>query len=127
MPEFGVSLEFSNHRTYTPRAMQFFNILVVDDFDRFRALLCLMLQHRVEFDVVQASDGLEAVRRAEELQPDLILLDIGLPKLNGFEACRRIRNLSPDSKILFVSQNRLLRWYKRRYGWERRDTCTSPM
>jgi CheY-like chemotaxis protein len=57
----------------------------------------------VEF-IHEVSDGLEAVRRAEELQPDLILLDIGLPKLNGIEAARRIREVSPQSKILFVSQ-----------------------
>ena len=53
---------------------------------------------------VEVSDGLQAVRRAEELQPDLIVLDIGLPSLNGIEAARRIRKLSPESKILFVSQ-----------------------
>jgi DNA-binding NarL/FixJ family response regulator len=81
------------------------SILVVDDFDRFRALVCLMLQHRVEFDVIgQASDGLQAVREAELLQPDVVLLDIGLPGLNGFEAFRRIRRVSPESKILFLSQ-----------------------
>jgi ActR/RegA family two-component response regulator len=50
------------------------------------------------------SDGLEAVRKAEELQPDLVVLDIGLPSLNGIEAARRIRRLSPSSKILFLSQ-----------------------
>jgi len=51
-----------------------------------------------------ASDGLEAVQKAEELQPDIIVLDIGLPSLNGIEVARQIRKLSPKSKILFVSQ-----------------------
>jgi CheY-like chemotaxis protein len=85
--------------------MQSLNILLVDDFERFREAVCMMLQRRSGFVVIgQASNGLEAVRQAQELQPELILLDIGLPKLNGIEACRRIRELSPDSKILFLSQ-----------------------
>jgi CheY-like chemotaxis protein len=54
----------------------------------------------------EVPDGLEAVKKAQELQPDLILLDIGLPALNGIEAARRIREVSPRSKILFVSENR---------------------
>jgi DNA-binding NarL/FixJ family response regulator len=49
------------------------------------------------------SDGLEAVQKAEELKPDVILLDIGLPNVNGIEAARRIRQLSPNSKIIFLS------------------------
>jgi DNA-binding NarL/FixJ family response regulator len=52
------------------------------------------------------SDGLEAAQKAEELQPDLILLDLGLPGLNGIEAARQIRKCAPRSRILFVSENR---------------------
>jgi CheY-like chemotaxis protein len=60
---------------------------------------------RPELQIVgQASDGLEAAQKAHELQPDLILLDIGLPTLNGIDAARRIRKVAPKSKILFVSQ-----------------------
>lgn len=66
-----------------------------------------MLQNEGELQVVgEASDGLEAVRKAQELKPNLILLDIGLPALNGIEAARQIRRLLPTSKILFVSEQR---------------------
>jgi DNA-binding NarL/FixJ family response regulator len=79
-------------------------VLVVDDYEPFRRFVCSTLEPRPDLQIIgQASDGLEAVRKAEELQPDLILLDIGLPALKGIEAARRIRKLAPDSKILFVS------------------------
>ena len=81
-------------------------ILVVDDHEDFRRLVGRLLQVRPELQVIgEASDGLGGVREAKELQPDLILLDIGLPKMNGIEAARRIRQLSPSSKILFLSLN----------------------
>jgi DNA-binding NarL/FixJ family response regulator len=81
-----------------------YKILVVDDSDRYRQFLVLSLRQRAEFQFIyEASDGLEAVEQAEELKPDLILLDIGLPSVNGIEAGRQIRKVSPDSKILFVS------------------------
>jgi DNA-binding NarL/FixJ family response regulator len=80
-------------------------ILLVEDFEPFRRFIRSQLQPRLDFEVIaEASDGLEAVHVAEQLQPDLILLDIGLPKLNGIEAARRIRKLCPESKILFLSQ-----------------------
>jgi DNA-binding NarL/FixJ family response regulator len=80
-------------------------ILVVDDFPQFRQFICSTLGERNGLQVVgEAADGLEAVRRAVELEPDLIAMDIGLPSLNGIEAARQIRRLVPKSKIIFVSQ-----------------------
>jgi len=80
-------------------------VLVVDDFEPFRRLLCSTLQNKLDLQtIVEASDGLEAVELAQILHPDLILLDIGLPKLDGIEAARRIHELSPRSRILFVSE-----------------------
>jgi len=80
-------------------------VLVVEDFAPFRQFICSTLKKKRELQVIcEVSDGLEAVRKAEELKPDLILLDIGLPALNGIEAARRIRKLVPEAKIIFVSQ-----------------------
>jgi DNA-binding response OmpR family regulator len=79
-------------------------ILVVEDFEPFRRLICSTLQERVEFQVSEASDGWEAVQNAKDRQPDLILLDIALPGLNGIEVARRVRELANPPKILFISQ-----------------------
>jgi DNA-binding NarL/FixJ family response regulator len=79
-------------------------VLLVDDFYAFRSFIRTTLQGTQLQIIAEASDGLEAVQKAEQLQPDLILLDIGLPTLNGIEAARRIRKLAPRSKILFLSQ-----------------------
>jgi DNA-binding NarL/FixJ family response regulator len=80
-------------------------ILVVEDFQAFRQFISSTLQRRTEWQVVcEVSDGTEAVHKAAVLQPDLILLDISLPKLNGLEAARRIAMVAPRSKILFLSQ-----------------------
>jgi DNA-binding NarL/FixJ family response regulator len=86
--------------------MSLIHILVVDDFEPWRCFVASTLQKRPDLRIVfEASDGLQAVHKAEELQPELILLDIGLPTLNGIEAARRIRGLAPRSQIIFLSEN----------------------
>jgi DNA-binding NarL/FixJ family response regulator len=81
-------------------------ILLVDDFESFRSFTSSLLRRQPRFQIVgEALDGPEADQKAEELKPDLVVLDIGLPKLNGIEAARQIRTVSPDSKILFVTGN----------------------
>jgi DNA-binding NarL/FixJ family response regulator len=80
-------------------------VLVVEDFEPFRRFICSKLGERPELQVIgEASDGLEAIHKAEELRPDLVLLDIGLPKLNGIEVGEQLRKLAPASKIIFVTQ-----------------------
>src|SRR6267378_740734 len=79
-------------------------ILIADDYEGWRRQVRLLFEERPQWQVsAEASDGSEAVQKAEELKPDLILLDIGLPKLSGIEAARRIRQLSPNSRIIFLS------------------------
>jgi DNA-binding NarL/FixJ family response regulator len=81
-------------------------ILLVDDFEPFRQQVCSILGTRPELRVVaEVGDGLEAVQKAEELKPDLILLDIGLPGLDGLEAANHIREVAPDSAVIFLTQN----------------------
>ena len=79
-------------------------VMVVEDFQPFRQLVCSKLEEHPELQVIcEVTDGLEAVQKAEELKPDLILLDIGLPTLDGIEAARRILELVPKSKIIFLT------------------------
>lgn len=80
-------------------------VLLVEDSTPFRRFIRSTLARREDLKIIcEVSDGQEAVQKAEELKPDLILLDIGLPTLNGIEAARRIRELSPESRIIFLTQ-----------------------
>ena len=80
-------------------------VLLVEDSEPFRNFVRAMLSEMPELQIVgEVSNGLQAVESARRLQPDLIVLDIGLPSLNGIEAARRIRRISPGSKLLFLSQ-----------------------
>jgi len=79
--------------------------MVVEDFPSYRRFICSKLDRKSDLLVVcEVSDGLEAVQKAKELVPDLILLDFGLPTLNGIEAARQILAHAPQSKIIFLSQ-----------------------
>jgi DNA-binding NarL/FixJ family response regulator len=82
-------------------------ILIVDDYEPFRFAISAMLRKQSNLQVIgEAVDGEDAVQKAQQLQPDLVLLDIGLPALDGLKVARRIRELSPKSEILFVSDHR---------------------
>lgn len=80
-------------------------ILVADDFAPWRLQAQALLQERPEWQLFEACDGLEAVHKAVELHPDIILLDIGMPVLNGIEAAEAIQEAAPSSKIIFVTEH----------------------
>jgi DNA-binding NarL/FixJ family response regulator len=85
--------------------MNTLRVLVVDDSEVIRRGVCTLLEGEPQLRVVSvARDGLEAVEEARQQQPDVILLDISLPRLSGIEAARQIRRVAPESKILFLSQ-----------------------
>ena len=81
-------------------------ILLVDDHPVVRQGLRTLLEGRSELEVVdEASDGLEAVEKVGSLQPDVVVLDITMPRMNGIEACRIIKQKNPELEVLFVTQH----------------------
>jgi DNA-binding NarL/FixJ family response regulator len=90
------------HRSSSARV----HILLADDFALWRSQVRSFLQRETEWKIVfEARDGLEAVQKTVELHPDVVLLDLSMPGLNGIEAASRIRQLSPDSKIIILTQH----------------------
>lgn len=81
-------------------------ILVVDDHPIVRQGLRTLLEGRSGWEVVgEASDGMEAIEKAGQLNPDVMVLDVTMPRMNGLEACRVIRRDLPSLEILFVTQH----------------------
>ena len=83
------------------------SIVLVDDYEHWRRFARLNILVQENFHIVgEAADGDEAVQKSQELQPDIILLDVSLPTVNGIDAARKIAQAAPNSKIIFVSENR---------------------
>jgi DNA-binding NarL/FixJ family response regulator len=81
-------------------------ILVADDFQAWRAQVRRLLQAQSDWQiVVEASDGLEAIRKTVDLRPDLVLLDVSMPLLSGLDAAERILQSLPEVKVIFLSLN----------------------
>jgi two-component system, NarL family, response regulator NreC len=84
--------------------MSVVRILLVDDNESWRKFASFMLRQEALFEIVgEVADGLQAVTMAQQLKPTVVLMDIGLPGLNGIEAGKRIRAQVPKAKIIFVS------------------------
>jgi DNA-binding NarL/FixJ family response regulator len=77
-------------------------MLVVEDYEPFRRAICSRLREQ-DFQVMETDDGLDAIEKAIELQPDVVLFDIGLPTLNGIEAAKQVRSLVPSAKVVFLT------------------------
>ena len=87
--------------------LQGLRVLVADDYEPWRRCVSSLFSRNPELQIVmEVADGLEAVLKTEELQPDLVLLDLSLPKLNGVEAANRIRRTTPATKIVFITAYR---------------------
>jgi DNA-binding NarL/FixJ family response regulator len=81
-------------------------ILLVDDHPVVRQGLRTLLEGRSEWEVIgEASDGVEALEKVSAAQPDVVVLDVTMPRMNGIEACRLIKQKAPAPEVLFVTQH----------------------
>ena len=80
------------------------NVLLVEDHELYRMGLAMLLDKAEDINLLsEASDGIEGIKKARELSPDVILMDIGLPSIDGIEATQRIKDFNPDVKILIFT------------------------
>jgi len=88
------------------KASMAIRILLVDDHPVVRQGLRTLLEGRTEWQVAgEASDGIEALEKVSDLQPDVVVLDVTMPRMNGIEACRAIKEQKPGVEVLFVTQH----------------------
>jgi DNA-binding NarL/FixJ family response regulator len=81
-------------------------ILIADDHEIMRRGVRSVLESRQDVDVCEAQNGLEAVQKTKEMHPDLVILDVAMPLLDGFSATRQIKEISPLTPILIFSLHR---------------------
>ena len=98
MPHPGIS---SDHRQGGPNSLR---LLIADDSEFVRIGLRLILRERPDWDICEdAANGREAISKVSELSPDIVLLDVAMPVMNGFEAAKEIRLIAPGTKLVFMS------------------------
>jgi len=91
-------------RLQTSQVVSAISVLIVDDFDPWRRFVAdLVAEAGGVYATSFASDGIEAVRKAVELRPHVILMDVALPSLSGIEAATQIQKFVPESKVIFVT------------------------
>jgi DNA-binding NarL/FixJ family response regulator len=84
--------------------LQEVRVLLADDYEPFRRCVSSLFLRQPGWKIIgEVSDGLEAVKKTQELNPDVVLLDLSLPKIDGVEAANRIRRTAPATKIVFIT------------------------
>lgn len=90
----------------TEKAPKPVRIFVADDNERIRAGICAILKSRPGWEICgEAADGRDAIEKAAELHPDVILIDISMPQMNGLEAAKNIHERVPAAEILIVTEH----------------------